>query len=93
MGGAGGGKYSAYLDIAKIIVKDSNSLAVLYQQLIVVGISTFVGSYTLFLRTSKFWLSLGLFLIFSIHLLKILAKSQPQLMFSLSLFLIKKECT
>ena len=31
----------------------------------------------LFIRTSKFWLSPGLFLIFSIHLLKILAKSQP----------------
>ena len=30
-----------------------------------------------FIRTSKFWLSLGLFLIFPIHLLKILAKSQP----------------
>ena len=29
------------------------------------------------LKTSKFWLSLGLFLIFSIHLLKLLAKSQP----------------
>ena len=30
-----------------------------------------------FVRTSKFWLSLGLFLNFPIHLLNILAKSQP----------------
>ena len=30
-----------------------------------------------FRRTSKFWLSLGFFFIFLIHLFKILAKSQP----------------
>ena len=33
--------------------------------------------YFFFIRTSKFLPSLGLFLVFPIHLLKILAKSQP----------------
>ena len=45
--------------------------------------------YFFFIRIINFWLSLGLFLIFPIHLLKILAKSQPRCL--IKFVLIKKK--